>query len=111
MSSGRSQLATLRAAFSLVGAILQGGKGKTDESGAVTCSSQGPLLDGFGPTDVYRPVDAAPARAAVLMMHGLTKDGIKDHRIPTFASTVTVQQLADLVAYLERRLGIGLCCL
>jgi len=88
LSRGRSRLATLRAAFSLVGAILQGGKGKTHESGAVTCSSQGPLLDGFGPTDVYRPVDAPPARTAVLMMHGLTKDGIKDHRIPTFASTV-----------------------
>jgi len=84
----RSRLATLRAAFSLVGAILQGGKGKTHESEAVTCSSQGPLLDGFGATDVYRPVDAPPARAAVLMMHGLTKDGIKDHRIPTFAATI-----------------------
>jgi pimeloyl-ACP methyl ester carboxylesterase len=34
------------------------------------------------------PADAATASAAVLMMHGLTKDGIKDHRIPTFAATV-----------------------
>ncbi|MGD8329472.1 MAG: alpha/beta hydrolase [Acidobacteriota bacterium] len=86
--SGRSNLATLRAAFSLVGAILQGGKGKTHESGAVTCTSRGPLLDGFGPTDVYTPVDAPPARAAVLMMHGLTAGGIRDHRIPTFAATI-----------------------
>ncbi len=88
MSSGRSRLATLRAAFSLVGAILQGGKGKTHESGAVTCTRREPLLEGFGPTDVYTPVDAPPSRAAVLMMHGLTKDGIRDHRIPTFASTI-----------------------
>lgn len=88
MSSGRSRLATLRAAFSLVGAILQGGKGKTHESGAVACTSREPLLEGFGPTDVYTPVDAPPARAAVLMMHGLTADGIKDHRIPTFAATI-----------------------
>lgn len=87
-SNGRSRLATLRSAFSLVGAILQGGKGKTHESGAVTRSSRGPLLEGFGPTDVYTPVDAPPARAAVLMMHGLTGDGIRDHRIPTFASTI-----------------------
>jgi len=86
--SGRSNLATLRAAFSLVGAILQGGKGKTHESEAVTCTSRGPLLDGFGPTDVYAPVDAPPARAAVLMMHGLTAGGIRDHRIPTFAATI-----------------------
>ncbi len=71
-----------------MGAILQGGKGKTHESGAVTCTSQGPLVDGFGPTDVYTPVQAPPARAAVLMMHGLTKDGIRDHRIPTFAATI-----------------------
>jgi len=88
LSSGRSRLATLRAAFSLVGAILQGGKGKTHESGAVTCTSREPLLEGFGPTDIYRPVEAAPARAAVLMMHGLTAGGIKDHRIPTFAATI-----------------------
>lgn len=88
MSSSRSRLATLRAAFSLVGAILQGGKGKTHESEAVTRSSRGPLLDGFGPTDVYTPVDAPPSRAAVLMMHGLTAGGIRDHRIPTFAATI-----------------------
>jgi len=88
VSSGRSRLATLRAAFSLVGAILQGGKGKTHESAAVTVSSRGPLLDGFGPTDVYTPVGAPPARSAVLMMHGLTGNGIKDHRIPTFAATI-----------------------
>lgn len=88
MSSSRSRLATLRAAFSLVGAILQGGKGKTHESDAVTCSERPPLLDGFGPTDVYIPVDSPPARAAVLMMHGLTGAGIKDHRIPTFAATI-----------------------
>jgi pimeloyl-ACP methyl ester carboxylesterase len=72
----------------LVGAILQGGKGKTHESAAVTCTSRGPLVDGFGPTDVYTPVDGPPARAAVLMMHGLTGDGIRDHRIPTFAATI-----------------------
>lgn len=83
-----ARLAALRAAFSLVGAILQGGKGKTHESGAVKCTSRGPLAEGFGPTDVYTPLDAPPARAAVLMMHGLTKAGIKDHRIPTFASTI-----------------------
>ncbi len=88
MSNGRSRLATLRAAFSLVGAILQGGKGKTHESGAVTCTSREPLAEGFGPTDVYTAVDGPPARAALLMMHGLTGDGIKDHRIPTFAATV-----------------------
>ena len=86
--STRSRLATLRAAFALVGAILQGGKGKTHESEAVECTSRGPLVEGFGPTDVYTPVGAPPARAAVLMMHGLTKAGIKDHRIPTFASTI-----------------------
>jgi len=88
VSSGRSRLATLRAAFSLVGAILQGGKGKTHESEAVTCTTRDPLLEGFGPTDVYTPVGVPPARAAVLMMHGLTGAGIKDHRIPTFAATV-----------------------
>ncbi len=88
MSSGRSRLATLRAAFSLVGAILQGGKGKTHESGTVTRTSREPLVEGFGPTDVYTPVNSTPTSAAVLMMHGLTKDGIRDHRIPTFAATV-----------------------
>lgn len=84
----RSRLATLRAAFSLMGAILQGGKGKTHQSAAVTCTLRGPLVEGFGPTDVYTPVNTPPAGAAVLMMHGLTKDGIRDHRIPTFAATV-----------------------
>ena len=88
MSRSRSRLATLRAVFSLVGAILQGGKGKTHESNAVECASRGPLVEGFGPTDVYTAAGGPPARVAVLMMHGLTKDGIKDHRIPTFASTI-----------------------
>lgn len=88
MSSGRSRLATTRAAFSLVGAILQGGRGKTHESAAVTCTSREPLAEGFGPTDVYTAVSAPPAGTAVLMMHGLTKDGIKDRRIPTFAASV-----------------------
>lgn len=88
MSSLRSRLATLRPAFSLVGAILQGGKGTTDVSGAVECTSRGPLVEGFGPTDIYSPVGGPPAQVAVLMMHGLTKAGIRDHRIPTFASTI-----------------------
>ena len=88
MSKPRSRLATLYAAFSLVGALLQGGKGKTHESGAVKCASHGPLVEGFGPTDVYTAAGGSQARVAVLMMHGLTKDGIKDHRIPTFASTI-----------------------
>ena len=88
MSRSRSRRATLRAVFSLVGAILQGGKGKTHESNAVECVSRGPLVEGFGPTDVYTAAGGPPARVAVLMMHGLTKDGIKDHRIPTFASTI-----------------------
>ena len=88
MSRSRSRLATLRAVFSLVGAILQGGKGKTHESNAVECVSRGPLVEGFGPTDVYTAAGGPPARGAVFMMHGLTKDGIKDHRIPTFASTI-----------------------
>jgi len=88
VSERRSRLATLRAAFSLVGAILQGGKGRTHESGAVSRDRRGPLGDDFGPTDVYRPVEAPATDTAVLMMHGLTKGGIDDHRIPTFAATV-----------------------
>jgi pimeloyl-ACP methyl ester carboxylesterase len=87
-ASRKSRLATLRAAFSLVGAILQGGKGKTHESGLVARTRREPVLDGFGPTDVYASVESPPARTAVLMMHGLTKGGISDHRIPTFASTI-----------------------
>ena len=88
MSERRSRIRTLRAAFSLVGAILQGGKGRTHESGAVCRDRQGSLGEDFGPTDVYRPVEAPPTDTAVLMMHGLTKAGIDDHRIPTFAATV-----------------------
>ena len=88
MSKGRSRIATIRAAFSLVGAILQGGKGETHESDAVRSTRQEPIAEGFGETDVYRPVDTPPSRTAVLMMHGLTKDGIDDRRIPTFASMV-----------------------
>ncbi len=88
MSERRSRIRTLRAAFSLVGAILQGGKGRAHESGAVCRDRQGALGEDFGPTDVYRPVAGPPTDTAVLMMHGLTKAGIDDHRIPTFAATV-----------------------
>lgn len=98
MSASRyqSRLATIKAAFGLVGAILQGGRGGgTGED--VERTRREPIVEGFGPTDVYLPRAGHSRRAAVLMVHGLTRDGPDDPRIPGFASTIARGGMAVLV--------------
>lgn len=92
-----SRIATIRAAFGLVGAILQGGRGGSGPGDDIDRQRQGPIVDGFGVTDIYRPVAGHSQRAAILMMHGLTEDGPDDHRIPTFASTCARGGMAVVV--------------
>jgi pimeloyl-ACP methyl ester carboxylesterase len=92
-----SRLATMRGAFGLVGAILQGGRGGSGPGEDIRVERRGPIAEGFGITDIYRPAAGHSRRAAILMMHGLTEDGPDDHRVPTFASTCARGGMAVVV--------------
>ncbi len=92
-----SRIATMRGAFGLVGAILQGGRGGSGPGEDILVERRGPIAEGFGITDIYRPAAGHSQRAAILMMHGLTEDGPDDHRVPTFASTCARGGMAVVV--------------
>lgn len=106
----RSRWANYKAAFGLVGAVLQGGRGEAADSPDVERERRGPIAPGFGITDVYRPVRDCSERAAILLVHGLTADGPDDPRIPTFATTCARGGMAvvvpEFVSMKQRRMKV-----